>query len=92
MTGAWQILSQGYKALDIVNDIVIYYSNVSEHIAHVRQFLQRCTDMNIALNIDKCKFAQPRLCLLAFSCQLKDTKLINQLQRHLSVSYTNKSY
>ena len=42
-----------------VDDIVIYDRNVSEHIPHVRQFLQRCADMHIALNLDKCKFVQP---------------------------------
>ena len=66
---------QGFRR--VVNDIVIYDSKIAEHITHVRQFLQRCTDINIALNSDKCN---PRLRLLAFSYQLRGIKLINQSQ------------
>ena len=37
---------QGFRC--IVDDIVIYDRNVSEHIVHVHQFLIRCADMHIA--------------------------------------------
>ena len=45
---------QGFHC--IVDDIVIYDSTVSDHAAHVRQFLQRCVERKIALNLDKCQF------------------------------------
>ena len=41
-----------------VDDIVIYDSNVEDHMTHGKQFLQRCVDKNIVLNIDKCKFQE----------------------------------
>ena len=50
----------------VVDDIVIYDSNVEGHVAHVKQFLQRCTDKNIALNIDKCKFFQTQVTFAGF--------------------------
>ena len=37
---------QGFRC--IVDYIVIYDRNVSEHIVHMHQFLIRCTDMHIA--------------------------------------------
>jgi len=40
----------------IVDNIVIYDSDASTHTEHVRAFLKRCADMNIALNLAKCKF------------------------------------
>jgi len=51
---------QGFQR--IVDDIVIYDSNITEHITHACQFLYRCADINIALIIDKCN---PTLYLLA---------------------------
>ena len=50
----------------VVDDIVIYDSNVEDHVAHVKQFLQRCADKNIALNIDKCKFFQTQITFAGF--------------------------
>ena len=41
----------------IVDDIIIYDSTIKDHAHHVRQFLQRCTEKQIALNPQKCKFA-----------------------------------
>ena len=40
----------------IVDDIVIYDSDATQHANHVRSFLQRCADKQIALNLDKCHF------------------------------------
>ena len=50
----------------VVDDIVIYDSNVEDHVAHVKQFLQHCADKNIALNIDKCKFFQTQVTFAGF--------------------------
>ena len=50
----------------VVDDIVIYDSNVEDHVAHVKQFLQRYVDQNIALNIDKCKFFQNQVTFAGF--------------------------
>ena len=49
-----------------VDDIVIYDNNTSDHAAHVRQFLQRCVEKNIALNLDKCQFFQPAVTVAGF--------------------------
>ena len=63
--------------------IVIYNGNVSAHIPHaVHQFLQWCTDMYIALSIDKYKFVLPRSNFLVWSCQPKYIKLTNQPLTH----------
>ena len=55
---------QGFRR--IVDDIVIYDNNTSDHAAHVRQFLQRCVEKNIALNLDKCQFFQPAVTFAGF--------------------------
>ena len=47
----------GYRR--IVDDIVIYDSDIEKHEIHVRQFLQRCTNKNITLNRDKWVYARP---------------------------------
>ena len=46
----------GYRR--IVDDVVIYDSDATQHMAHVRQFLQRCTEKCITLNNEKWRFAQ----------------------------------
>ena len=51
----------------IVDDIVIYDSDAVQHANHVRTFLQRCTDKQIALNLDKCHFFKPQSHLQDFS-------------------------
>ena len=42
----------------VVNDVVIYDQDRAQYGSHVRQFLQRCTERNITLNLSKWKFAQ----------------------------------
>ena len=42
----------------IVDDVIIFDRDRSTHLAHVRQFLQRCADKGISLNKEKFKFAQ----------------------------------
>ena len=55
----------------IVYDIVIYDSNVVDHIADVKQFLQRCRDRNISLNIGKCYFFQTQVTFAGFQLSAK---------------------
>jgi len=49
------------------------------HRRTCQPFLQRCADMNITLNMEKCKFCQTKVTLLDFGCLLRATKLTNQL-------------
>ena len=51
----------------IIDDIVIYDSDATQHANHVRNFLQRCADKQIALNLDKCNFFRPKSLLQAFN-------------------------
>lgn len=50
----------------IVDDIVIYDSNLQQHTNHVMQFLQQCADKQIAPNLDKCKFGQIEVTFAGF--------------------------
>ena len=50
----------------IVDDIVIYDHDIVQHTNHVRAFLQRCVDMNITLNMDKCKICQTEVTFTGF--------------------------
>ena len=50
----------------IVDDIVIYDSDAQTHIEHVRMFLKRCADKNIALNPAKCKFHRTKVTFAGF--------------------------
>ena len=63
MTEAFGGLS-GFRR--IVDDFVIYDSNITEHINHIKQFLQRCVDHNIALNVDKCQFFKGQVTFAGF--------------------------
>ena len=51
----------------VVDDIVIYDNNIAEHTHHVRQFLQRCEEKQITLNIAKWKFAQTTVNFAGFT-------------------------
>ena len=42
----------------VVDNVVIYDQNREQHGSHVRQFLQRCAERNITINLLKWKFAQ----------------------------------
>ena len=55
----------------IVDDTVIYDKDKTTHMEHVRQFLQRCQDKRIALNIDKCKFCQTEVTFAGFQLSAK---------------------
>ena len=63
MTEAFSGLS-GFRR--IVDDFVIYDSNIADHTNHVQQFLQRCVDHNIALNVDKCQFFKTQVTFAGF--------------------------
>ena len=63
MTEAFRGLT-GFRR--IVDDFVIYDSNISDHENHVKQFLQCCADCNISLNTDKCQFFQRQVTFAGF--------------------------
>jgi len=58
----------------IVDDIIIYDSDATQHAAHVREFLQRCAEKRITLNLDKCKFCEPSVTFAGFRLLLQATK------------------
>ena len=55
----------GYRR--VIDDIVIYDSNPTQHINHVHQFLQRCAERQITFNTDKWEFAQPQVTFAGFA-------------------------
>ena len=60
----------------IIDDVIIFDRDRSTHLAHVRQFMQRCADKGISLNKEKFKFAQTIVPhLLGISCQRMATRL-----------------
>ena len=50
----------------IVDDFIIYNNNVTDHVKHVEQFLQRCVKNNIALNMEKCQFFKAQVTFAGF--------------------------
>lgn len=48
----------------VVEDIVIYDSDITQH---VRQFLERCAEKEITLNMSKWRFAQPAVTFAGFT-------------------------
>lgn len=59
----------------IVDDFVIYDSNITDHTNHVQQFLQRCVDYNIALNIDKCQLFKTQVTFAGFQLSADGYKI-----------------
>ena len=51
----------------IVDDIIIYDSTIEDHVSHVRQFLQRFTEKQIALNPQKCKICITKVIFAGFN-------------------------
>ncbi|KAG2210684.1 hypothetical protein INT45_002557, partial [Circinella minor] len=49
-----------------VDDIVCASQTVEEHKQHLKQVIQRLTDVNLKLNPDKCRFFQSEIYLLGF--------------------------
>jgi len=62
MTEAFKGLS-GFRR--VVDDFVIYDSNLSDYIAHAKEFLKRA-DQHIALNAEKCRFFQTKATFAGF--------------------------
>ena len=69
----------------IVDDIVIYDNDLQQHISHVKQFLQRCADKHISLNLDKCKFCQTEVTFAGFRLSAKgyqvDTSITDAISK-----------
>ena len=59
----------------VVDDFVIYDSNITDHISHVQQFLQCCKENNIALNTDKCQFFQSQVTFAGFQLSASGYKI-----------------
>jgi len=59
----------------IVDDFVIYDSNISDHEDHVKQFLQYWADFNIYLNTEKCQFFQKQVTFAGFQLSVMGIKL-----------------
>ena len=78
-------MSKAFRGLSgfryVVDDFVIYDSNITDHISHVQQFLQRCKENNIALNTDNASFSNSKLHLQASNSQQVDTKSTHPLLR-----------
>jgi len=55
----------------VVDDIIIYDEDEIEHAAHVRQFLKRCLEKQIALNPDKYKFSQTSVTFAGFTLSVE---------------------
>ena len=68
----------------VVDYIIIYDSNVEDHITHVKQFLQQCMDKNIAFNIDKCKFAQTQVTFAGFQLSAKGYKIDESITKAIA--------
>ena len=50
----------------VVDDIVIFDKDKGSHKEHVRQFIQRCNDRKISINIDKVKYCQSKVTFAGF--------------------------
>ena len=72
MTEAFNGLS-GFRR--IVDDFVIYDSNIADHLTHVEQFLQRCAENNIALNMEKCQFFKSEVTFAGFQLSSRGYKV-----------------
>ena len=72
-------MAEAFKGLSgfrrIVDDFVIYDSNITDHVSHVQKFLQRCMDNNIALNVDKCQFFRTRVTFAGFQLSSSGYKI-----------------
>ena len=72
MTKAFSGLS-GFRR--IVDNFVIYDSNITDHIIHVQQFLERCAENNIALNTEKCQFFKTQVTFADFQLSSSGYKI-----------------
>lgn len=56
----------------IVDDVVIYDSDPSQHIDNVCSFLQQCADQQMTLNPEKWEFAKPQVSFAGFTLSTQD--------------------
>ena len=59
----------------VVDDVIIFDSNIEQHADHVRQFLQRCEEKHITLNIKKWQYAQTEVDFAGFIISDKGYKI-----------------
>ena len=59
-------MAEAFTGLSGFLRIVIYDSDAMQHAHHVRTFLQRCADKQIALNLNKCHFFQNQATFAGF--------------------------
>ena len=73
------LMSEAFRGLSgfrrIVDDFVIYDSNTTDHISHVKQFLQWCKEKKIALNTDKCQFFKSQVTFAGFQVSASGYKI-----------------
>ena len=75
----------------IVDDIIIYDCDEQQHAAHVRQFLQRCAENHIALNLDKCKFSQSKVTFAGFTLSAQGYQIDQSITDAISQFPTPKT-
>ena len=78
-------ITEAFKGLSgfrcVVDDFVIYNGNIEDHIAHVKQFVQRCAEKHIALNIEKCRFFQTKTTFAGFLLSEEGYQIDPPIQR-----------
>ena len=75
----------------IVDDIIIYDCDEQQHAAHVQQFLQRCAEKHIALNLDKCKFNQSKVTFAGFTLSAQGYQINQSITDAISQFPTPKN-
>jgi len=72
----------GYRR--IVDDIVIYDKDPQQHVAHVKQFLERCKERQIAINKDKWKFCRTSVTFAGFHLSSNGYQLDSSITEAIS--------
>ena len=75
----------------VVDDIIIYDCDEQQHTAHVQQFLQRCAEKHIALNLDKCKFSQSKVTFAGFTLSAQGYQIDQSITDAISQFPTPKN-
>ena len=68
----------------VVDDIVIYDKDETDHVDHVRQFLQRCRDKGISLNREKWQLCQTRVTFAGFQLSKEGYRVDPSLTKAIS--------
>ena len=63
----------------IVDDVVIFDNKETDHLAHVRQFLKRCSDKGISLHKEKFKFCEREITFAGFQLSREGYKVDDSL-------------